>query len=232
VVGAALPADCGAGGPAGAPVGGRAFESVAFWDARYAVDASEFEWYAAPAAAAALAALERVAPAGRGRRPSVLDLGCGTSRLPADAAAAGYLVLAVDVSSIAVHAAAASSREENASRGSRPDFLVADATRLPLRPARFDAVLDKGTADALDCGGDEGAARLLGEAARASRVGGAVVMVSCRDAVRRTADFKAVPTLTLVSVADVGGEPGKPCPDAVVLVATVGPPAALSEGRE
>ena len=103
---------------------------------------------------------------------------------------------------------------------------------LPLRPARFDAVLDKGTADALDCGGDEGAARLLGEAARASRVGGAVVMISCRDAVRRTADFKAVPTLTLVSVADVGGEPGKPCPDAVVLVATVGPPAALSEGRE
>jgi SAM-dependent methyltransferase len=190
-----------------------AFESVAFWDARYATDGAPFEWYAEPGTAAAVAAVAAAAPPG-GR---VLDVGCGTSRLPRRLAAAGFAVTGVDASTTAIEVCAARPPPPSLPPGASLTFAVADATALPYPDASFDAVVDKGTADAVDCGGGDAAVAVLREAARVVRPGGVVVMVSCRTPDRRLPHFEAA-GLRVVSTGEVGGGGGAPCPDAHVYL--------------
>eukprot|EP00913_Durusdinium_trenchii_P025764 g24180.t1 len=82
---------------------------------------------------------------GRFIRPKtrrILDLGCGTSRLPAQLAEGGFarLVVGCDISPEALLHQKATAPPR--SRGTRLVFTVADVKRLPFRDGCFDIVLE------------------------------------------------------------------------------------------
>eukprot|EP00434_Breviolum_minutum_P011645 symbB.v1.2.010268.t4/scaffold619.1/size180033/4 len=79
----------------------------------------------------------------------ILDLGCGTSRLPAQLCSRQFarLIVGCDVSSKAVAQQKALTTQR--SPGSRLIFHTGDASRLPYRDKCFDIILEKGLFDAL-----------------------------------------------------------------------------------
>tara|TARA_B100000768_G_C11107353_1_gene301724 strand:+ start:453 stop:665 length:213 start_codon:yes stop_codon:yes gene_type:complete len=58
------------------------------------------------------------------------------------------------------------------------ELCCADATALPYADASFDAVLDKGTLDAIGIGSDESLRATVAELARTVATGGVVVSIS------------------------------------------------------
>jgi SAM-dependent methyltransferase len=110
---------------------------------------------------------------------SLLDIGCGTSllaeKIAEDRGGGGISfekIVACDASEVAIEKqrqrqaaraeerrrAATASAEEEGGEGKEGavatvSYEIADAFRLPYGDASFDAVVDKGTADALDCAG-------------------------------------------------------------------------------
>ncbi|KAG8464160.1 hypothetical protein KFE25_003223 [Diacronema lutheri] len=132
-----------------------AFDSAAFWDARYARSAAPFEWYVPAPPHALLRALGAHA---RGAR--CLDVGCGTSALGEALEARGFDVEYVDFSAEAISQCVAR-RPDAAAR-----FHVADVRALPFADGRFACAVDKGCLDALAFGeaGSVGAAHALAPA--------------------------------------------------------------------
>jgi SAM-dependent methyltransferase len=132
-----------------------------YWEARYAAEPTPFDWYVE---------YERLAPLLHRyvrRDAAVLHVGAGLSRLQEGmATAGGYAdVLNVDISEVAVAAMAA----RHAALAPALSYAVADVRAMPeLADASFDAVVDKGTLDALVCGTSAArdAARALQECCR------------------------------------------------------------------
>jgi SAM-dependent methyltransferase len=139
-------------------------------------------WYVSPRRTAQEArAVLAAAELARGGAPlpegaSVLDIGCGTGRHAARIAASGRLVLGVDRAPRMVRAAAAKARARGLE--GRVGFVRGDALRLPVRAARFDLAISlcEGAFGASER--PEGDLRLLREARRALRPGGALVLVA------------------------------------------------------
>jgi len=79
----------------------------------------------------------------------ILDLGCGTSRLPAQLCSRQFarLIVGCDISSKAVAQQKALTTQR--SPGTRLIFHTGDASRLPYRDKCFDIILEKGLFDAL-----------------------------------------------------------------------------------
>ena len=111
------------------------------------------------------------------RRSSVLDLGCGTSRLLCDMREAGYAGRLVGVDC----AAAALRSVKERSEACHVELVEADATTLaPFADATFDVVVDKGTVDALISGDAAVATEACAAAGRVLKRGGRFVVVSHR----------------------------------------------------
>ena len=70
----------------------------------------------------------------------VVDTGCGTGENAMMLASKGHRVLGVDSSPLAIQKAKAKAKE----RGSRAEFMVADALDLPSIGRKFDAAIDCG----------------------------------------------------------------------------------------
>jgi SAM-dependent methyltransferase len=136
-----------AAGARSVPAGSAKYTQRAYWDERFQQE-EEYEWLAKWADIEPLV-LPYVAERGTAR---VLLVGNGTSRLPHDMAAAGFLhVTATDCSNPCI--------ERMRGSGAPPcvTWAVADMLDLgsALPPASFDLVLDKAAADAvLADGGD------------------------------------------------------------------------------
>lgn len=143
-----------------------------YWDARYAAVAAEdvFEWFLSFEDLRPLLAFVK-------RRASVLDLGCGTSRLLCDMreAGCGGRLVGVDCSAAALR----SVRERSAAHD--VELMEADATTLhSFMDAAFDLVVDKGTVDALISGDVVAATLACAAAGRVLKWGGRFVVVSHR----------------------------------------------------
>ena len=110
----------------------------------------------------------------------ILDLGCGTSRLPAQLCSRQFarLIVGCDISSKAVAQQKALTTQR--SPGNRLIFHTGDASRLPYRDKCFDIILEKGLFDALGST-RRGAAQvppMLVEAWRVLAPGGALISLS------------------------------------------------------
>lgn len=140
--------------------------------------------FAGPARAALLAA------AGVGPGTRLLDVGCGTGELLADAAARGAAVAGADV------APAMAARARRAAPGA--DVRVADAEDLPWADGAFDVVAAVALLHLAD---DPGAA--VAEAARVLAPGG--LLAVCGWAERDRCELDAV---EVALAADDGEEPG------------------------
>ena len=143
-----------------------------YWRQRYAACASEkdtFEWFLS---------YESLAPLVEGcvrRRDSVLDVGCGASTLLADMRDGGHLGRLVGVDY--VPEALSVIREASAARG--VELLVADCRRMEaFEDGEFDAVIDKGTVDAMISGGCEDVVASTAECARVLKRGGRFMVCS------------------------------------------------------
>ena len=146
---------------------------------------------------------------------SVLEAGCGTSRLALDLCAArgpggAGSVLAFDYSETCVlrQQARLQQLEECELSGSvshrrgtgGPRYRTMDARDLPLGGCSYDVVLDKGTLDAVDCvgadddaaSGARAAARCAAEYARVLRPGGWLCIVTCGHSLDGCAQFAEV----------------------------------------
>lgn len=155
--------------------------SVPFSHCQVSDDAS-FDWLAPEAAVrSATSHLSRLAaarispPVSPDQPLRVLELGCGTSRLAVELAAAAptWHVVAVDFSRAAIEAC----RERYGSQHNLK-WRIMDARALRLPPDSFDAVVEKGTLDAMLLGrsGGQGAVRTaLDEAHRILKPGGVLL---------------------------------------------------------
>ena len=130
-----------------------AFGSRRYWKHFYQRrdQATHFEWFVGDELASSLVTevLQR-----RGMGPStgcrVLHVGCGTSKLGGSLAAAGAVVTHVDYDATAVERARYFAEVASQTLGSQ-EWLVGDVRDLkrPEWSGAFDAVVDKGTMDAL-----------------------------------------------------------------------------------
>lgn len=103
----------------------------------------------------------------RGRR--LLDLGCGMGTFAVEAASRGALATGIDPAPAAVSAA----RRVAAAEGAPASFVRADAAALPVAASSCDVVLAADVTEHLD---DDTLARILREAVRVLRPGGALVL--------------------------------------------------------
>eukprot|EP00439_Symbiodinium_sp_Y106_P035493 s5607_g4.t1 len=134
------------------------------------------EWYNVD-----LQDLKPILGAHRARR--VLDLGCGTSRLPmqlAHARPAPRVVVGCDASVAAIARQRGMVMQSRTPGQSRLLFVAADAARLPFRNGCFDLIIEKGFLDALHSTrlGERQVHTVLTEAWRALAAGGSLISVS------------------------------------------------------
>ena len=150
------------------------FGTKAYWDAMYSgvgeLPAETFSWYCSWSELQPF--FDEICP----ERPAdLLVPGMGNDGLVRDLCAAGFeQITGFDYSADAVTRAAALLDGKH----SGVTLLCADACDLPLRDSTFDAVIDKGTLDAVDIAGGDLLQRAAAELARVVRAGGVVVSVT------------------------------------------------------
>ena len=173
----------------------------AYWEARAqrSGQAETQEWF--------LVGLERLRPhlertGALDASTSVLEAGCGTSRLAldlCDARGCGSTgtgsILAFDYSETCIkrqrmrlQQLGRCEQDESTPKRSVPQYRTMDARDLPLDDCTYDVLIDKGTLDAVDCIGNDddaaagarAAARCAAEYARVLRPGGWLCIVTCR----------------------------------------------------
>ena len=150
------------------------FGTKAYWDAMYSgvgeLPAETFSWYCSWAELQPF--FEEVCP----ERPAdLLVPGMGNDGLVRDLCDDGFeQITGFDYSADAVTRAEALLDGKH----SGVTLLCADACELPLHDGAFDAVIDKGTLDAVDIAGGGRLQRAATELARVVRTGGVVVSVT------------------------------------------------------
>jgi len=157
------------------PLGGTAgdFSSLLYWQQAYSSKCfgETCEWYVSFSELSAI--FTRWVP----RTGTVVDVGCGNSRLTQVMASQGWRTLGVDACPNAVAALATS-----AARGSCT-YFVGTCCALPSLDETLCGVVDKGLLDCLSCGldGVKAVYNYKNEAVRCLRAGGVFVVISVQD---------------------------------------------------
>ncbi|CAG9335098.1 unnamed protein product [Blepharisma stoltei] len=113
-----------------------------YWEERYTRDAEPFDWYQRWSGIKDLLA-QYVFPTHQ-----ILHLGCGNSRLSEEMYDEGFInSINIDISQVVIKAMQEKYRDKQTMR-----FLHMDGRNMEFDDATFDAVIDKGTLDAILCG--------------------------------------------------------------------------------
>ncbi|KAF8213803.1 S-adenosyl-L-methionine-dependent methyltransferase [Mycena galopus ATCC 62051] len=168
------------------------FAKQSYWHSRFTCE-THFEWLVPSEAlvqilAPHLARLEAEKPA-----PKILHLGSGTSVLQNHLRTRGFQhVTNVDYEPLAVERGR--ELEEKQFGDVRMWWVVADVTKLEeaFPEEKFDLVVDKSTADAVSCGGDEALVSMAREVRRVLSQGGMWLSVSY-SATRFALDERTIP---------------------------------------
>lgn len=149
-----------------------AYGEAAYWDQRYQREPTCFDWYQG------FSGLEPVLKQHVPTTSNILHVGAGTSQLQADMVQRGgyQSILNTDISSVVVQ-----HMQELHKSIPQLQYRIGDARSMPeFKNGAFDAVIDKGTLDAVLCGEHAGdnATSMLDECSRVLRPGGVLMVVT------------------------------------------------------
>lgn len=151
------------------------FSDHEYWEERYAAADKDYDWYGtwnSQSAVRLKSYVQHLLPEPQGR--SVLNLGCGNSRMAEELHLDGWpSVVSVDISQAVIDQM---SRRFAGREGL--EFRRMDATSLLFESARFDVVLEKGTLDAMYTGGAAAVGASVAEVFRVLRPGGVFVSMT------------------------------------------------------
>ena len=146
------------------------YGSVEYWNERYAKDGDCFEWYNQYSSFK-----DHIAKYVK-KEDKILVIGCGDSNLSEDMYRDGYTdITSNDYSSVVINKMKDKCAEKT---GMKWDIM--DVHHMTYPDASFDAVVDKGTLDAIICG-DESTCKpdqVLSEVNRVLKKGGVYICVS------------------------------------------------------
>ncbi|CAG9332810.1 unnamed protein product [Blepharisma stoltei] len=113
-----------------------------YWEERYTRDAEPFDWYQR------WSGIKDVLTQYVFPTHQILHLGCGNSRLSEEMYDEGFInSINIDISQVVIKAMQEKYRDKQTMR-----FLHMDGRNMEFDDATFDAVIDKGTLDAILCG--------------------------------------------------------------------------------
>jgi len=141
-----------------------------YWDKRYTEDPEPFDWYQRYDSLKHI--INKWCPKESSR---TLIVGCGNSKLSEDMNADGYCAIVnIDISPVVIE-------QMKEKSNSALEYVVMDVTEMTaFESASFDAVIDKGTLDALLCGegSAENADRMCSEISRVLKPSGTFMLIT------------------------------------------------------
>jgi len=151
------------------------FADKEYWEERYKNTKREhFDWYGTWASSSSVTIKPHVVSHFPSNVSTILNIGCGNSRMPQELADDGYPeVISIDISDVAVEKMATKFAHIPGLK-----FLQMDATKMTFQDNSFDVVFDKGTLDALYTGSAEMVKNVIPEVYRVLRPGGIFVSVT------------------------------------------------------
>ncbi len=193
------------------------YGSPKYWNERYKAETCGFEWY--PGADETLCKAFKEHLPGIGREAgseSVLEIGSGSSELAYKLwQCSSSSIIVTDISATVIETMKHKWKDQTETS---IQFAVVDCCKIPCRESSFEAVVDKGTLDAIDCTDDRNTNLCLSEVHRVLRSGGLYFLVSCREPGVRRQDVHDL--FDILSIVEVRSNPDLklPCPDAYLYI--------------
>ncbi|KAJ4455533.1 putative protein kinase domain protein [Paratrimastix pyriformis] len=159
------------------------YGKIGYWDERYSEKDTSFEWYF-PYSIIRPIFHEYVQPESR-----ILQIGCGNSHVADDLFDDGFHHISnIDISEVVVEQMRRHNRREGMT------YEKMDVRHLTYPSEAFEAVIDKGTVDAIVCGEDKdlAMAELAHEVLRVLTPGGVFICISCVEPAYRFKYFQRV----------------------------------------
>lgn len=154
----------------------KGFSKPEYWDERYKKSSKPYDWYSS---------WEKIGPLVAEYMPplngAILNVGCGSSRLPQELHDAGYTnVTSIDYSPAVIE----QMQQKHADLGQ--SFLLMDMTQMAFANESFDLLVDKGALDALFTGAHDKVFEAVPEFFRVLKPGGRYFSITFGEAARRT----------------------------------------------
>lgn len=142
-----------------------------YWEERYTRDADPFDWYQR------WSGIKDITSQYIQQNHQILNIGAGNSRLSEEMYDDGYIhIMNIDISQVVTRAM----QEKHRDKAPTMQYRQMDALSLEFSDSSYDAVLDKGTLDAVLCGENStpNTFQMLSEVYRVLTATGVYVVVS------------------------------------------------------
>jgi len=150
------------------------FSKADYWEERYKKTTKEFDWFGTWNSDTAVRIKPEVEPFLPSQVNSLLNIGCGNSRLGEELYRDGYKqIMNIDISQSAVD-----KMSQKFAGNPELSFMQMDITNMTFADASFDVVMDKGTLDALYTGLPDGVKFAVAHIYRMLTPGGVFVSMS------------------------------------------------------
>lgn len=158
------------------------FSTTEYWDQRYAKAENSFDWFGTWNSGTALRIKPTVEPWLPTQVSSVLNIGCGNSRLAEELYNDGYgNIMNIDISQVLID-----KMRRNFAEHAGLKFKQMDITHMTFADDSFDVIFDKGTLDALYTGDAELVKLAVPHIFRVLKPGGLFVSMSFGSASTRS----------------------------------------------